>query len=613
MDIEKKEEPQPKIKQSEDQQKIADRLQSEFSRCQRQRNQAFTYFRNRELTTYLDESSQIINNYQLKPDWKEDWQSNISDSSTHAKFMAILAQMVSMNFRGMYGPHSSADFEAVLMSEIMNDINTYINTIERNGKQDLMFMFLRALRDGTVIGWEGYIDSPLMTGVDSRLVDIRHFYPQHVNKFGLKEQEYVFWEQIMEIDEFKNAFSKKFPLAKDVQPAGNFTSEDTGLFEIVQTIDAKSVRVLRYFNKVENQYHIWANGVLITSPKQKLSDIRPEGAKNLELGFFHGGYEAFDPDFFYCRAFPDILKDNHDAISFLFNAMFDQTLINVMRPLMFGGINETIDDYWGPAKTIAVSDVDQIKWLDSNSLDLTAFRVLKELQDRNTFASIDPTTQGKVSLSSPTATEIERVQEQARKMFVLFNTIMETALVKQTYLRGFTIKEKYLNNPDFQQFILDNVKLLNGKMGTKVVRFVKEVKRNVDQFGFSPELGAENKRIMGESGIIEVQKDKFKNFKFRVKASVDTPLEMSPSLKKAFLDRFTTKAYQMPQIFDPNVVKQIDVENNRDVLGSYAQDLVAPPQSAQDNKLPGSELANELLPTNQAAVPNLKKLINEPI
>lgn len=605
MDVEKKEEIIESFVQTGKEKKISDLVWRKFSIAQRRRNRAFTQFRNRTLIQVIDDSSAIINNYQLKPDWKEDWQANISDSSTHAKFVAILAQMVSMNFRGIYTPHNAADFEARIVADILNDLNKYVDTVERNGKIDTMFMFMRALREPIVIGWEGYRNDKLVKGIDSRFINPQEFYPQYVNKFGIKAQGHCFLRQILEEEEFHLLFDDDFPLAKKVQTAGNIRSEETPLFEISPDIEDNYIEVIRYFDKVDNQYHIRANGILLTPLGTKLSDIRPEGEKDLELGFYVGGYEPFGDDFFYYRPFPDILKDNHEAIGFMFNAMFDQTLINVMRPLLSGGINELVDDYFGPGKVVQVADVTQMKWLENNTLDLTAFRVLQELQNRNTFASIDPTSQGKVSLSSPTATEIERVQENARKMFVLFQTVIEDAINMKYYLRGFALKNKYVDNPDFKQFILQNTGLPNGRTGTKVVRLLNKVNRSTDKLGFSPELAQENKKISEESGIIEITKNKIKNFKFRVGVTLDTPIQMSVSLRKAFLDRFTTKAYTMPQIFDPMVVKRIDVENNKDVIGEYADELLREKEMQQPNPLEDMMGGN-----NNPAMPNLKKMLN---
>jgi len=630
MDIEKtKQEPKNTPTQTGDWAKISNNIRNKFTTARHNRNQAFKQFRNRTLVEYVDDCNSRFNNFKMKPDWKDEWQANISDISTHSKLMAIVAQMIAARTVPVYVPIKDHNLEARLVAGVLSDIYRYTDTEQRNGKMDALFMILRALRDGTVIGWEGIKKTTSGKKViDAQFIGINEFYPQYVKRFSMDDQGHSFARQIMGLEEAKARFyqytgadtiqgagdtrKEKKKNIDMVQPAGNMTTDNKLFFEISEDIKDDEVEVLKYFDKIDNQYHVTANNFLLTPPGTTLTSIRPDR----ELGFWKAGYEPWGDDFFYLRAFVDLLADNQDAIDFLFDSMFDQTLINTMRPLLTGDVNTLVDDYFYPARVMPVTDVDQMKWMDANPLDLTAFRVLQELQNRNTFASIDPTTQGKVSLSSPTATEIERVQENAKKMFLLFSTLIEDALEKKALLRGHTIVKHYIGNPDYKQFLVSNAVLPENQIGLKKIRVVDKQRREVDEFGVAPELVKENQEIMGASGVIEIEARKFKNFEFMVKAETSAPIETSKNLKRAFLDRLTQKMYQLPQIFPQDLVAKIDIENNRDVLGEHTDELlqkITGGAAAAQQQVPGSDIMQQLTPTSQAAVPNLKKLVNEPI
>ena len=53
----------------------------------------------RNIYDYVKDSVDRMNEYKLKPDWKEDWQNNVFDPITRDKLIAILSKLASSRMK----------------------------------------------------------------------------------------------------------------------------------------------------------------------------------------------------------------------------------------------------------------------------------------------------------------------------------------------------------------------------------------------------------------------------------------------------------------------------------------------------------------------------------
>jgi hypothetical protein len=432
----------------------------------------------------------------------------------------------------------------------------------------------------------------------------------------MKDIHRCIWRKVWSFQDWKDSRldADGFIDTDKVKSAGAIRSDTTSFFDVSVDLRDDQVEELLWFDEVNNEFLIVANDILITKKDNKLSTIAPGKC----LPFVKNVFEPFSPHFFYGRSLAMIMGPTQEAIDYMFNGMFDKTMLDVMRPILVGGINDMVDDYIAPGVMTEVADVKQIRELDVKPIDLTAFRVLKELQDRNTFASVDAPSQGKISLGSPTATEIERVQEAAQKMFGMFNVLMKNAYAYEYGLVGYLIIDKYFKRKDFDQFFIDNAKLRNGKIGTRVVRIMSGNKLPMDrnEIGYSPSLVEEAEKLYeGETEIIAFSPKMYKDYKFKIEARVAPAIENSKALKKAFLNQKLIQMYGLPQLFNPQIVKKIDVDNNKDILGEYADELLTQEQPQDElGGLPGElsagQTSNQMMPQLQKESPNLKSLLS---
>jgi len=607
-------------KQGEKETGIVEKIREKFTLWKYNSNRSFSHFglnhdgSERDLLDVIDYSNRLVDGYRVKPAWKEDWQANSADITLHSKLMAVLANIISQKFIVEYHPRFNRDRNAVFMSNVLDDFARYIFTEERNSHIDQLFSALKCLREPESIKYIGYKKTAVFEGIDYQFVKPEEFYPERLDTFFLKDIHRCIWRKVWDFQTWKDERSGKGFIDIDkVKEAGAIRSDTTSFFDVSMDLRESQVEELIWFDEFSNEWFIVANDILISKLDNKLTDISPGKV----LPFVKTSFEPFSPHFFHGRSLSMIMGPTQEAIDYMFNGMFDKTMIDVMRPILVGGINDLVDDYIAPGVLTEVADVKQIKELDIKPLDLTAFRVLKELQDRNTFASVDAAGQGKVSLGSPTATEINTVREASQKIFGMFFTML-TDMYKQEYtLVGHLIINKYFKRKDFDEFFIENTKLRNKKIGTRVVRIMSENKLPIDrdERGLSPSLVKEGEiEYDGETEITAFAPTMFKDYKFRIEARLAPVIENSKALKKAFLNQKLVQMYSLPQLYDPQVVKKIDVENNKDILGEFADELLEFEQEEQGipglpNPLSAGQTSNQMLPQVQKSAPNLDKLL----
>ena len=537
---------------------IVSRVMKKFWMMQRERDQAHPFLRERTLLEYVNDSNMRFNNYRIKPNWKEDWQANISDITTHSKLMAINAQALGGRRVPRFEPRFNRDIYSMVKASLYDNLYRYTDTVERNGEIDDLFAMLRAQRDGTVLQYEDYENNELCQGVDVRFIPIGEAFPGSIREFEMKRQTCFVWRPVMKYYDFEysHANNKYYQDIGLVKAAGAYSKIEREYFDISADVLEDKVEKVIYWNRIDNEFCIISNGVLITKPGLKLTDIRLDRKIPIAKGVF----EPYDNYYFWGRSLPDLMKDNQDAIDFLFNAMFDRELLAVMKPILVGGLQDLTEDFWYPGAIKNVMDVNQIKELGFDGADLNAFRILKELQDRNTFASIDSSGQG-IALGRKTATEVDRATQAQQLKNAMFNILYGDYQLQKAELRTATISKYYIKNNKFDPFIIENTKLTDGRMGTRQVEITNQLPAR-DMFGYSPTLKAKNSTIRGNSEIIQIAAEEMKDFE--VKVSISLEPEVSRPMEKAMIRDYVNGrlpiALQRPDLMNAEALLRKEAE-----------------------------------------------------
>ena len=554
--VKKQEEPKElKSVQSEKDQGIAKRVFVRFLKWRDNRNLKHEYFRYRTPIEYWDDGNMRFNNYRPRPDWKDDWQSNTSDITTHAKLMAIVSQQVVNQYGIAFSPRLKRDPFSIITAQVLQDIYDFTESGSglgtRDGDLDLLFEVLQAAKEGTVIGFEGWRKAKNWEGVDARLIPLEDIYPSDLTKFHMEDQQRLIWRSVINKDEFDDKFStwyqyKLVKIRDNVSMSGN---EETSFFNISNQIIENQVEILRYFDKLNDEFFVVANGILIVDPNSagsKLSNLRKDG----ELGFWKTVFEVYGP-FFYGRSLPDLMQDAQDGIDFLFNAMYDKEILAVMRPLLIGGVNQIIDDYNRPGEMAQVADINQIKEMDYKGADISSLRILEQLQNRQNFvSSIDAPGQG-IAGSTKTATEVDRAREAAKRISTLLGTFVKYGKTQKARLRAGTIQQYAFKSDKFKNFITDNTKMFgSGRTGSRTVRITDKPSPS-NQVGVSNRLQTEASFMEGgikKNQIFELSPKQIRDFEYNIKT--EAPTEIEKDLESALGMQFYQIARQAPDLFD---------------------------------------------------------------
>lgn len=609
-----------------------------FNKKRNERSQAISYLRNRNISQYVADSQMRFNSFAPKPDWKDDWQNNVFNPITHDKLIAILARLAANRMKFEFFPRFERHFAAQKLATIVSEIYEYVDMHDTNGQRDLFYEMLAAGRDGTVVGFEGFKrerrkhrdiveekeDGEIIftekdvweEAVDPQIVPLLDFYPGNMFESQMRKQKYCFWRTVMKYDEFKTSSFMQYPEAQKVGAAGGHvqTDAENGIFGVSEDIDPDQVEVIRFFDVVNDEYCVAANRIMLTPY------ISPLRRKDKKLGFWSAVFEPFDDKFFYGRSLPDKLMHMQDVDNVLWNAMLDQMMLSIYKPILTTGVNDLVEDYLYPGRMIEVTSTDQMKELEISAPDMVSFRMLNKIEDTISFSSIDPTTQG-VSVGVRTATEVERAQEGAREILSLFQQFMEWGQYDKATLRTGTIMQYYFEpvskeaegedwRMKFRNFVIEDAKIGKNR-GTKIIRIVGDKSEMAprNQFGFSQQLFAENMMIPGESEIIEITANYLKKVDLDLKIVQNSSTKMSKALEMAMIKSFGTLALQRPDLYDQPAIGRMIAE-------AYKQDpnkVMAKqnPQAQQAPGMPGDDkLTSQLMPKNAAAEPDLSALID---
>ena len=129
-----------------------------FLKYRNNRNQEIRFFNKngkpRNILDYVKDSVDRVNEYHLKPSWKEEWQSNVFDPKTRDKLIAILSSLASSRMKAdlVLDPQSLFATDGLEdRKHIYQGLLDYANYHNKDEYQ-LVWELYTAMMQGTVIG-----------------------------------------------------------------------------------------------------------------------------------------------------------------------------------------------------------------------------------------------------------------------------------------------------------------------------------------------------------------------------------------------------------------------------------------------------------------------------
>lgn len=509
-----------KFMPSDKEQNLVSEIVLLFRETQNARNQNFEFFDGQNLIEYINDSVVRFNTNLDEREGIEDWQAAIHDPFTRNKVLAILGKMMEVlpiaNFVG------NGD-EDRRKATILNDLYLYVE--ELDDYDELMtHVLLEAIVKGTAVGFEDVsfeerklrdvkgigdgITVTERTETKSKLfgsiVPLDEFYPSSVSIRKIKDMPYCFWRQTIPYSKFVGEYGhfKKSELVNGKQAYAQDVAEPYYVDYMDANLPDGKVEVIKFFDKLNDQYVILANGIWLNPLDIKSEDgtnevVSPLPWNHKELPFWDVKFDFFG-DFFYGKSLPDRLKAMQDVLNVLTNMLLDQSFLSIFPPLLTNGFDSIEDDYMRPGRRIAV---------DTQGLPIaSSFQVLQTPTPSGWHqyildytrqvmeeASLDKVSQGVAGGGDrTTAEEIRTAASGVTAMLQLFNNMVNMGIKRKAYLKASNLMQFGFNTemPMLRQVLgedgageartafnivqVENAVLSDGKRGTKLIEIYKD-------------------------------------------------------------------------------------------------------------------------------------------
>ena len=551
------------------------------------RNRRYAYFNDRTWMEYIDDSVKRWNGYVEPRVSDQDWGAKIINPDTRNKVIQIVTRVGLQRMRAeMFGE----DKDDKVRSRIVGTL--YDDSFNRQyGDVEFLFETIEGCVKGTVIGMETYsrqkvkfkdVESydPTTGAIEFKDVEVYignevygeivppdEFYPGNWGTMDIQQMADCARIITQDFTLFKRAFAK-YPAVKAgwVKPGGELRNDSFFKDFIGSDLENDEVQVVMYFNKVDDEMVIYANGVLLTPVNCPLPWNHKK--KDKGLPFWSNVFEPHDTKFFAGKSLPDKLRSLQDASDVLDRMLLDQTFLSIHPPILTSDLDQIEDDLMRPGRRQPVTDVNAWKELKISAPNSSHFKMRQILKESIASASIEPTPNRSPG-ARITSAEIQANQDEAVKMLSIFLVMMTWGNWQKAQLRVSNIMQFYplpvaeeKGKMKYRRKRIDGVPLiLQKKTGDVFINFVESKKgfpkndQRVDQL--TPELKARFEEKYGKTftDIVVIPLDDGKeewwmtpefleDFVVGIKMIPNSSVKMSEALEKAmfleFHDRLLT-------------------------------------------------------------------------
>ena len=567
-----------------------------FREYEQNRNQTFRFFKDRTLIEYIKDSVDRMNEYALKPEYKEEWQNNTFDPVTRNKVMTVLSKIASSRMKPEVsgGAKKLMNFKnirerAMLMGSLLEAANKH-----NNDARQIIWEMYSAMSEGTVIGYEdwkkdmrtvnyvkdynpdtGEIETEEVTvdawdDVFGELVPVKEFFPETVWVNSIDALHRCFRVKAMKFSLFQDMFGK-FKNSKDVMPMQDYYTDTSEVpWGLPTDADPKNVFVMQYYDEIKDKLGIWANGVEIY--------YGPMPWNHKKLPFWSTQFEIIHPDFLFGKSMPDKLMSMQDMNNGVFNSMLDQLLMALNSPIFVDGeIDDLDDDFIEPGRIYSMDPGTKIQKGTLGAVDPTAYQMLNLIKRSMEESSVSAQAQGIATGGRKTRAEVEVLQEGALNLASLFLQIMETSMGRKYELRLANILQYYTmpSNKDddklrFKFIVLEDTKLTNGRNGKRLIQITDDaetqptkaemvgIAENEEGKEFDPATSTVEPIVVTRQYIMD------KEYSFEIVITPNSSVKESEQQKKRNDVTFYQMTAENPMIDQP--------ENLRDLADAFDKD-----------------------------------------
>jgi len=593
-----------------------------FRRTADARNKRFQFFDGLNLIEYIEDSVHRFNTNIFEREELEDWQARAHDPFTRNKCLAILGKVMSVLPIAQFTPRGDEDF---VKTQILTNLYEYVEELD-DYEEFMTHYLLEAIIKGTAIGYEG-VDKQtkkfkfvkgfgddititekeeVTTNLYAQIVPLEEFYPSSPSIRKLKDMPFCFWRKVITHSEFLDEWSG-FDRAKFVEAKRTYTDDEFRPYYadyIGEDVGEGSVELIRFYDRMNDQYIILANGIWLNPVTNKAEEefVSPIPFNHKELPFFETKFDFFG-DFFYGKSLPDRLKSLQDILNVLTNMLLDQSFLTIFPPLLTTGFDDIEDDYLRPGRRTPIdtqglpinSAVQKLELGTPSGWHQYILEYTRKIMEE---ASLDRVSQGMAGVGDrTTAQEIRMASEGVASIMQLFSRMINYGLKRKAFLKAANILQFAIDpkspivhgvlgedgaeevNKAFSVYEINNTKLSDGKRGTKII----EMYQNENDRPTSSKLEARSVLAKVSSGnVVEIDAitpEYIKNLRFDVKLIPNPKVESSKEVEKALqLEKVRVYMSFFPQLVDMNELAAETAEKMGDDPSKVLKQEIINPQ-----------------------------------
>ncbi len=582
------------------------------------RNRTYTQFNDRNLIGYINDNQRRINSY-VEPkesQGKEDWQSNVALPTIRDKMKRIISGFsltvpeLKVEARTATG---DIDLKSIQREDIVDNLIKSSYSENNNPIIDHFWESWECGINGTVIVYEGYLKTiaeqkfikeiNMETGevsfdtrkvnIDdkcvSHLLDLSEFFIRDFAINKVQDQRDCAWIKYYDPELFQYEFGK-YKNAEHVKTYKKMLSSQVDTFYKEEEWKASSragenqIEVIRYYNKINDEYIIVANGI----PILKAPLLWEVNGKKV-YPFSKSILEPFvGMSFFYGKSLPDILMGQYDLLNTYFNSVMDKGFKNLNPPTLVGLRNKDAfdieDELLSTNTKIYVDDVNQAKPMPIESVSQADVQMIQLLSQG--IEESAPSMPSIIGDKAATAREVVIANERIQELKNVYHEMLVELWRQKFQLRLANIKMNYSQprlihkkNEEgesevleaYKTFIIENtiIDAETRKRGTLAIQF-----RDI----------TEEERVELEkefSAIEEAMEKKGRNFKKIILSSdyldgYEYQIDVVPeSLEKTSVARLQVgiqEEFQMLAAFFPEFFQANKEEYFRQFAEAYAKD-----------------------------------------
>lgn len=459
-----------------------------------ERNRTYPQFNgengDRTLIQYINDSDRRLNAYtpSREEQDKEEWQANVFNPVTREKLKAVVAGVAQRFPELQYQASNKEGLFSTQRAEFVKQLVRHSRAVT-NPQLDIFFEAWEMCGKGTVVKYDGYLKTKykrkfiksfdLTTGrvdfderdevVDDRPIDlevpIQEFFISDFTIFNVQDQPKVAWIQHYNKEALEMEFGHlpNFKFIKDKQGFSKRYHGDTVSYFYDKWAnrvdDCEDYEVVRYYNKLEDRYEIWVNGVdMLISPLLW-------GRANKLYPFSKSILEPFvDRQFFYGKSLPSVLEGNQDVDNTIWNTMLDKLYRSLKPPMLVGLPNKDLldieEELVNEDNKFYVPDVAQVKPMPYDGVTSGDIAMLQATARMLDLASVDANQSG-IQGRGVTATEAGIADQNAARLKGIFFTMLEDLWIQKTRIRIENILINYMKQ---------KTDTIIGKEGTEIIQ-----------------------------------------------------------------------------------------------------------------------------------------------